>query len=98
MTDENKPSALPGLPEGWTTEALAGGAHTLLKSPNEVGYATVDWSRRGFRSGCSVTGPMASTKSYAGRGWREQLVRDAVAWLGVAWSVRRPVARKGASR
>lgn len=74
----------PTLPNGWHSEEVRCG-QTLLKMPSGIdgpgGYVTIDWDRRGFRSGYSTSGRLTSTEKYAGRGWKEKLVADAVAWL-----------------
>lgn len=68
----------PTLPAGWTSE-LVGNGQVLIRGTH--GYVTVDWNKRGFRSGFSVYGRLASTAKYVGRGWQQRLVADAVAWL-----------------
>ena len=67
-------------PVGWTIEHRDG--YAVLRHPNTMGgCVTIDWSCRGFRGGYSTDGRLTSSKTYRGRGWREELVRDAVAWL-----------------
>lgn len=70
------------LPPDWTHEAPR---HlkdiVVLHAPDNKGMVSVDFLQRCFRSGLSSWGPKASTKQYAGRGWREILVADAVEWL-----------------
>lgn len=69
------------LPAGWTVEKL--GAYddhwTLVASA--LGGITIDWKKRGYRLGWSSVGPLSSTKKYGGKGWRQQLIRDAIARL-----------------
>lgn len=78
-------SANPTLPAGWASEDWGG--QLVLKAPALVGhvpyagYVTVDFSRRCFRSGSVTIGPAASQATYTGRGWRQRLIDDAVAWL-----------------
>ncbi len=78
------------LPEGWTSEELPDGQILLSTAPVHGGhmrvYATVDFAYRGFRSGLSQRGPLTSRyefpdRKYEGRGWKDRLVSDAVAWL-----------------
>ncbi len=80
MSVAKQPAALLGLPDGWAVEHHDGTA--VLVHPSTIGgYVTVDWDCRGFRGGSSTSGRLTSTKTYRGRGWREALARDAVAWL-----------------
>ncbi len=67
------------LQPGWEFEVVRGG-FTLINRVG-FGYVTIDWSKRGFRSGYSSHGSLTSTKKYTGRGWRAELTKDAVAWL-----------------
>jgi hypothetical protein len=71
------------IPEGWSLERDGyGKGYDVLSTPPPIRYsATIDWERRAFRSGMSVTGTVASVKKYAGRGWRQALVDDAVTHL-----------------
>lgn len=89
-------SGMSELPDGWTSDP-DGENHMILRHP-EVGYVTIDWERRGFRSGVSRIGNMVSTKTYAGRGWRQQLQADAVSWLSGIWDKREGRERKEVSR
>lgn len=88
------------LPVGWHSEELSF-AQTLVTMPSGEGgpggYVTIDWARRGFRAGCSPSGRMVGSEKYAGRGWKEKLASDAVAWLqGVC--AERPSADKDGAR
>lgn len=65
--------------EGWTTEPV-GEHHTMLRHP-AGGMVTIDWSARVFRGGLSTCARAQSAGVYAGRGWCERLVSDAIAWL-----------------
>jgi len=68
------------LPDGWTSEPCYGRDAEVITSPSHV-FVTVDWSNRGFRSGITTIGTLMGAKKYTGRGWRQQLVDDAVSWL-----------------
>lgn len=75
------------IPDGWTLEELSRD-HVLISSPSPGRYmATIDFRLRGFRTGCGTTGRMVGEawnkkrKKYGGRGWRQDLVDDAVAHL-----------------
>lgn len=81
------------LPDGWTSEHYVG-CGTSITWPAHGGV-TIDWERRGFRSGYSVTGALTSTAKYTGRGWKQRLVDDAVAWLRGVWE---PSAKSGGGR
>lgn len=78
------------IPEGWQFKQLKPeklGCY-LLTTPSTrppVLMATVDFRRRVFRGGLTVTGRAAVeiTAFYTGRGWRQRLVDDAMAWLEI---------------
>ena len=79
------------VPEGWTLEPLERQPdYALLTTPSSPSpryMATIDFQRRGIRSGYSTTGRFVGEewnkrrKKYGGRGWRQTLVDDAVAHL-----------------
>jgi hypothetical protein len=79
------------VPEGWTLDAdRVLGDQALLTTGGPVRYmATIDFTNRGFRSGCAYSGKFVgddwvkkkTRKKYAGRGWAQALVDDAVAHL-----------------
>ena len=83
---------LQPLPEGWKIEPIL---HTRLQAiltcPPPTLYATIDFDCRGFRGGYCVTGKFVGEKllrsgktqrkQYDGRGWKQALVNDAVAYL-----------------
>lgn len=77
------------VPEGWTIEELPRDPdHLLLTTPPPGRYmATIDFRLRGFRLGCSTTGRIVGEewdkkrKRYGGRGWRQEVVDDAVVHL-----------------
>lgn len=68
------------LMAGWTYEVLDGDGWVTIRCP-EGGAVTVDFNKRGFRGGVSTHGRMVSTATYAGRGWKQALVANAVRWL-----------------
>jgi len=77
------------IPEGWTLEPLPRQAdYMLLTTSGPVRYmATIDFDRRGIRSGYCTIGRYVGEewnkprKKYTGRGWKQQLVDDAIAHL-----------------
>ena len=75
------------VPEGWTLEALPRQPdHLLVTAPPPWRVmVTIDFRLRGFRQGCSITGPLAEDvtrrKQYKGRGWQQAIVDDAVTYL-----------------
>ena len=77
------------IPAGWTLEALERRPdYLLLLTPPPGRYmATIDFKRRGIRSGLSTTGRFVGEewnkprKKYGGRGWKQVLVDDAVTHL-----------------
>lgn len=91
VTGESQLDGLDGLvvPEGWSLEGLPRQPdHVLLSTPPPGRYmATIDFHLRGFRAGYSTTGGLVGEawnerrKKYGGRGWRQDLVDDAVAHL-----------------
>ena len=72
------------LPDGWTREkSLYGNDTEAIFRPQQIGggIVSIDYERRNFAGGYGSTHRPASTKKYFGRGWREALEADAVAWL-----------------
>lgn len=77
------------IPEGWTLEPLERQPdHALVSTPAPSRYSvTLDLKLRGFRGGYSTIGRLVGEewnkkrKKYGGRGWKQQLVDDAVASL-----------------
>jgi hypothetical protein len=80
------------IPEGWTLEPLTGSVdQVLLRTPPPLSYmATIDFRLRGFRSGLVSHGSFVreqrgkrgpTRKKYEGRGWKQAIVDDAVAYL-----------------
>ena len=90
---QSMPSAAPRvdglrIPDGWTLEPLPRQEdYALLSTPSPCYMATIDFGRRGIRSGYSTTGLFVGEawnkprKKYGGRGWKQALVDDAVAHL-----------------
>jgi hypothetical protein len=68
------------LPIGWKFEFI-GDEHTVFFAPNKEGMVTVDYHRRGYRSGINTSGPILNVTSFTGRGWKDNLETDAVTWL-----------------
>ena len=74
--------AMYQVPEGWEETPFKGHKHLVeISAPNKAGFVTVDFGKREFRGGYSVQGRPDSTAEYVGRGWRDSLRSDAVAWL-----------------
>lgn len=77
------------IPEGWLLEQLPRQPdQMLLSTPSPTRYmVTIDFHLRGFRNGYSTLGALVGEKwnekrkKYGGRGWKKQLVDDAVARL-----------------
>lgn len=79
------------VPDGWELVPATGMRDISILTAPRIGSATIDFERRGFRAGAFVTtGRFVSEerttrggerKRYGGRGWRQTLVDDAVAWL-----------------
>jgi hypothetical protein len=70
----------PALPAGWTGTSEFGGRFLVISSPG-IGFVTIDWQKRCARGGQVWAGRPIAAAAYAGLGWRERLVADAVAWL-----------------
>jgi hypothetical protein len=70
------------LPQGWSSEDAYDERFLLIRSAPPKSYmATIDWQERCVRLGFVTRGPAISDKEYAGRGWRDDIVEDAVAHL-----------------
>jgi hypothetical protein len=84
-----KPPDQLRIPDGWTFETLDRlPDHLLLSTPSPLRYmVTIDFHMRGYRNGYSTTGQLVGEKwnkprkKYRGRGWKQELVDDAVAHL-----------------
>lgn len=77
---------LPPLPDGfWYAQTTPSPDCVIIEYRDPISRslnkATVDFKRRVFRSGW--VGRCCSTTKYTGRGWRDRIVADAVAWLKV---------------
>ena len=79
---------LPPLPEGWSYAQTTPSPDCVVIEARDpkcrclIGTATVDFKRRVFRRGWSAyPSRYDSILKYTGRGWREQIIADAVAWL-----------------
>lgn len=69
--------------EGWTHEQLLDKHCVAIMRPRELGggFVTVDFERRIFSCGYGKPREHAGKTTYTGRGWKHQIVRDAVAHL-----------------
>lgn len=77
------------IPDGWTLESHQA-RDVLILHAQAIGFVTICFKQRGFRVGISASGSFVGDKwtrsgyerkAYAGRGWRQALVDDAVAHL-----------------
>lgn len=68
------------LPQGWYHEFI-GDCHTIFFAQNKEVMVTVDYQRRGYRSGIDTSGPILNSTSFTGRGWKDKLETDAVKWM-----------------
>lgn len=66
--------------EGWTHEQLADCHCICLVRPRELrgGFVTIDFERRVFGCGYGRPRQHAGSSTYAGRGWQERILRDAI--------------------
>lgn len=74
------------LPEGWKHEFLVGSGKSLLcleRPGSGGGFVTIDFARRIFAGGMGrpYDHLKASTQVYEGRCWKQNIIKDAVAWL-----------------
>lgn len=71
------------MSEGWTVDYWPTGELVSITRPNEIGggIVTICFAKRVFAGGYGHPHHPASTKQYKGRGWMDQIVRDAVDWL-----------------
>lgn len=68
------------IPKGWTWE-FVGEDLIVISAGARKGHVTIDLLRRSFRAGAVKVRPRLSMTTYAGRGWRDKVVEDAVTWL-----------------
>jgi hypothetical protein len=71
------------IPHGWLVEWTTPSQGKRLLVESARGFVTIDLDRRGFRLGIVDRVEPNPTK-YAGRGWIDRLVDDAVAALRAA--------------
>jgi hypothetical protein len=79
------------IPDGWVLEKATGLTDVHVLTAPYLGAATLDFRQRGFRGGAFVlsgrfvgekaTRQGPARKKYEGRGWKQAIVDDAVAWL-----------------
>jgi hypothetical protein len=69
------------IPEGWTMEPSQFAGNFYINRP-DAGTATVDFEKRVYRWGANTVGAgRGSADVPMGRGWKQKLVDEAVAWL-----------------
>ena len=66
--------------EGWKHEWLADRHCVCVMRPREIGggVVTIDFDRRIFSTGYGKPRHGATATEYAGRGWKDRIVRDAI--------------------
>lgn len=66
--------------EGWKHEWLADRHCVCIMRPAEIGggFVTVDFERRIFSTGYGKPRQGATPTEYAGKGWKERIVRNAI--------------------
>lgn len=70
------------LPSGWVARREGDRYVEVISAPPIGCSVTVDFDARAFRGGLSISGPITRIRfAYSGRGWRQTLIRDAIAWL-----------------
>lgn len=80
------------LPAGWKIGPHGDDArYSILEHAiARGGFITLDWDRRCFRLGISTTGRQSSSAKYAGRGWKDAMMADAVKLLQEIYEKYRP--------
>lgn len=70
------------MKDGWTASIIEGFPDVrVFSAPNNDGHVTVDYAMRGWRIGISARGITFPHQPYMGRGWRDRLEADAIAYL-----------------
>lgn len=69
------------LPEDWGWEVWIGPCITLIPPPSVDGHVTIDVRHRLVVIGIETPQKTDDSPTYKGRGWRQQIVNDAVAQL-----------------
>jgi hypothetical protein len=66
--------------EGWEHEWLADRYCVCIMRPREIGggFVTIDFERRLFSTGYGKPRQGATATDYAGKGWKDRIVRDAI--------------------
>ena len=66
--------------EGWTHDYTPDGKCICFARPQEIGggFVTVDFEQRIFSCGYGRPRVHAGSKTYTGRGWKDQIIRDAI--------------------
>lgn len=79
---------LPVLPDGWRYEdGSAFGKDVVHIVWTDHGAVSIDFEYRSFATGWCLPRPaLRGTKIYTGRGWRVDLIDDAVQSLRAAWA------------
>lgn len=69
--------------EGWKHEWLADRHCVCIMRPREIGggFVTVDFERRIFSTGYGKPRQGVTDTEYAGKGWKDRVVRDAIRHL-----------------
>ena len=69
--------------EGWLHEQLSDRHCVCIMRPRELGggFVTIDFERRIFSTGYGKPRQGATTAEYAGKGWKDRIVRDAIDYL-----------------
>lgn len=68
------------LQEGWTHEQLQDCYCVSVIRPQELGggYVTIDYAQRIYNFGYGRPRQHAGKTSYAGKGWQDRILRDAI--------------------
>jgi hypothetical protein len=71
------------MPLGWLCQPWHGrGVYAISTVSGSGGAVTVDLDRREYRPGMTIFGgPLNTKRRYAGRGWKQAIVNDAMEWL-----------------
>lgn len=77
------------LPKDWDVTWFAGGRHAHITWRGN-GCVSIDTEYRKIRGGMTTIGRSINETKYTGRGWKQQIVADAIAWLRFVFEERTP--------
>lgn len=73
------------LPPGWVCDGTYGSDECLTYKHDRCGYITVDYHSRSFAMGIMFPRRGPHTSCAKGRGWKQQLINEAIAKAMSIW-------------